>query len=117
MSFAFEGIDVIMAHNVASLHKNLPLTAALKDYCAQPNTPKLILWHHDFAWCAARYKNDLHDGFPWNLVRQDWPQSRPIHVVVSDLRQQEFSDLYGLPADTAKIVPSGLDFAQFTQSR
>ncbi|MEM8856739.1 MAG: glycosyltransferase family 4 protein [Chloroflexota bacterium] len=110
---AFEGIDVIMAHNVGSLHKNLPLTASLKEICAQPSAPKLILWHHDFAWCSARYKNELHDGFPWNLVRQDWPNVQPTHVVVSDLRQEEFSNLFNLPAEAAHVIPSGLDFANF----
>ncbi|MEM9773510.1 MAG: glycosyltransferase family 4 protein [Chloroflexota bacterium] len=109
LSVGFENTDVIMAHNVASLHKNLPLTAALRKFCAQPNSPNLILWHHDFAWCSARYQDELHTGYPWGLIREDWPDAQPIHVVVSQLRQEEFTDLYQLPADRAQIIPSGLD--------
>lgn len=108
---AFENIDIVMAHNVGSLHKNLPLTAALRKFCAQPGAPRLIMWHHDFAWCSARYQNDLHDGYPWSLIRQDWPDVAPKHVVVSQLRQEEFAELYRLPADHAQVVPSGLDAA------
>ena len=109
LSEAFEAIDVVMAHNVGSLHKNLPLTAALRQFCARQTAPKLILWHHDFAWCSARYQNDLHEGYPWNLVRQDWPNAQPKHVVVSQLRQEEFAELYQLPAKQAQVIPSGLD--------
>ncbi|HEX9028713.1 MAG TPA: hypothetical protein VF823_06030, partial [Anaerolineales bacterium] len=42
--------DVLIAHNVCSLNKNLALTAALKKLYDQSGAPRLILWHHDLAW-------------------------------------------------------------------
>ena len=45
--------DVLIAHNVASLHKNLPLTAAIHEAYEIPDFPRLILWHHDLAWTVS----------------------------------------------------------------
>ncbi len=113
MSEAFQGIDLIFAHNVCSLHKNLPLTAALKQYCAQPGAPKLVIWHHDFAWYSDRYQSELYAGYPWNLLREDWPDVDPTHVVVSEMRRQEFAELFNCSPQKAQIIPSGLDVQNF----
>ena len=81
LSGELTGCDVLMAHNVASLHKNLPLTAALHDLYTTPGFPHLVLWHHDLAWTMQRYRRDLHDGYPWNLLRYHWPGA--VYVDVS----------------------------------
>jgi glycosyltransferase involved in cell wall biosynthesis len=39
-----QGFDILIAHNVASLHKNLPLTAALHAVYGMSSFPHLILW-------------------------------------------------------------------------
>lgn len=105
--------DVIIAHNVGSLHKNLALTAALRQLCAQPQGPRLILWHHDLAWTTPRYRAELHPGWPWELLRQDWPEVSPKHVVVSALRRRELAALAGLPPETIVVTPSGIDIPVF----
>src|SRR5512141_2599727 len=64
--------DWLIAHNVASLHKNLALTAALRRFADLPGRTGIILWHHDFAWTGRRYDNELHPGFPWDLLRTSW---------------------------------------------
>jgi mannosylglucosylglycerate synthase len=110
---ALEGVDVVMAHNVCSLHKNLALTAALRRHCARPGAPRLIAWHHDLAWTASRYLPDLHDGWPWRLLREDWPEVGPQHVVVSELRRRELAELFGLDPATVAVIPSGLDVVDF----
>ena len=48
------GFDILIAHNVASLNKNLALTAALYELNNTPNFPCIILWHHDLAWTTPR---------------------------------------------------------------
>ncbi|HQV64531.1 MAG TPA: hypothetical protein PKV19_11050, partial [Anaerolineales bacterium] len=48
------GFDILIAHNVASLNKNLALTAALYELNGMPNFPRIILWHHDLAWTTPR---------------------------------------------------------------
>lgn len=103
---ALIGIDVLIAHNVATLHKNLALTAALRRRPAAGG-PRLILWHHDLAWTAAQYQEELHPGYPWDLLRTDWPMAR--HVAVSEPRRQELAQLLGIPSETIAVVPNGVE--------
>ncbi|PJF49010.1 MAG: glycosyltransferase [Chloroflexi bacterium] len=107
-------LDVVIAHNVGSLHKNLALTAALHDLFASDDAlarPRLILWHHDLAWATPRYRAELHDGYPWNLLRTAWRNVR--HVAISELRRKELASLTGIAAATVSVIPNGLDLARF----
>jgi mannosylglucosylglycerate synthase len=108
---ALAGVEVLIAHNVCSLNKNLALTTALHDLPGQPGAPRLVLWHHDLAWTTLRYREELHDGWPWDLLRTDWPAVT--QVVVSTLRQQELADLLQVPLERILVVPNGLDVAAF----
>ncbi|BCX05627.1 MAG: hypothetical protein KatS3mg053_3565 [Candidatus Roseilinea sp.] len=112
------GTDVLIAHNVCSLNKNLALTAALHDLfnstadsTLNPQHAKLILWHHDLAWTTPRYLPELHDGYPWNLLRTAWPGVK--QVVVSELRREELAGLMGISPEAISVVPNGLDLARF----
>ena len=106
-----QGFDILIAHNVASLHKNLPLTAALHDAYKISGFPKLILWHHDLACTAPRYRQEMHDGYPWNLLCTNW--SDVTQVVVSELRRQELSGLLDLPPESIRVIPNGVDVNAF----
>ncbi|MBI2333995.1 MAG: hypothetical protein HYU84_17865, partial [Chloroflexi bacterium] len=79
---ALAGIDVLIAHNVCSLNKNLALTAALHKLHISKKLPRLILWHHDLAWTTSRYQSELYNGYPWDLLRTDLGNTT--HVVVSE---------------------------------
>lgn len=105
------GIDLLVAHNVCSLHKNLALTAALHDLHGEAGAWRAILWHHDLAWTTPRYLAELHAGYPWDLLRQAWPGVA--QVVVSRLRQRELAQLMGLEPDAIDVIPSGVDLAEF----
>jgi len=105
------GGDLLIVHNVASLHKNLALSAALHEDYRSPGFPRLILWHHDLAWTTPRYRDELHDGYPWDLLRSHW--EGVTHVVVSKLRQQEVAALFGIPEDSVRVIPNGLDLERF----
>lgn len=99
-------VDVLIAHNVCSLHKNLALTAAI----ARLDQPRVILWHHDLAWTTPRYRAELYDGYPWDLLRTDWGAR---HVVVSELRRRELADLMKIPPASIAVIPNGIDQAAF----
>jgi len=103
--------DVLIAHNVCSLAKNLPLTAALAELHAHAPAPHFILVHHDLAWTTPRYRNELHAGYPWNLLRSTWPGAT--HVVDSHLRRRELAELTGLPASSIIVAPIGVDVTDF----
>ncbi len=108
---ASAGMDWLIAHNVASLAKNLALTAALFNISQQSNAPRIILWHHDLAWTTPRYQDELHPGYPWDLLRTPWPEVK--QVVVSEARRQELSKLMNLPLQLISVIPAGLDMADF----
>jgi mannosylglucosylglycerate synthase len=103
--------QVLIAHNVCSLNKNLALTAALKKIAGKPGAPHLILWHHDLAWTTPRYRSELHDGYPWDLLRTDWPEA--VQVTVSETRAYELAQLLGVPDKRIRVVPNGIDLARF----
>ena len=110
---ALSGVDVLFAHNICSLNKNLALTAALHQLhtSAPRKLPRLILWHHDLAWTTPRYQPELHDGYPWDLLRTDWGETT--HVVVSELRRTELADLMKLDPASIQVIPNGVDAARF----
>ena len=103
--------DILIAHNVCSLNKNLALTAALRKLSETYRQPHLILWHHDLAWTTPRYRAELHAGYPWDLLRTAWPGVT--QVVVSEMRQRELAELMGLPLEKIMVVPNGVDAASF----
>jgi glycosyltransferase involved in cell wall biosynthesis len=102
--------DVLIAHNVCSLNKNLALTAAVRNL-ANYSHVRIILWHHDLAWTTPRYRAELHDGYPWDLLRQAWPGVK--QVTISDMRQHELAELFQIDRNEITVVPNGVDFARF----
>lgn len=105
------GIEVLIVHNVCSLHKNLALTAALWELIHLPHHPRLILWHHDLAFSTPRYREELHAGYPWDLLRTPWPGA--IQVTISELRRSELAELLGIEAEQIVLIPNGVDVARF----
>ena len=106
MEEATAGADRVVAHNIGSLHKNLALTAAIHELAATGAPERVVLWHHDLAWTAARYRPELHPRWPWTLLRTDWAWR---HVVVSAHRRRELAVLLGIDEDTIAVVPNGVD--------
>ncbi len=104
-------VDVLIAHNVFTLHKNLALSAALHQLIHSQTDKRVVGWHHDFAWTNPLYRNQLHDGEPWDLLRRPWPSVR--HVTVSESRRRELAKLYAIDASSISVVPPGVDPAEF----
>ena len=103
-----DGVDVLIAHNVCSLSKNLVLTAAVRNLS---HIFRVILWHHDLAWTTPRYRGELHDGYPWDLLREAWPGVK--QVTISEAREQELADLFQIPKYEIAVVPNGVDISAF----
>jgi mannosylglucosylglycerate synthase len=107
---ALTDVDCCIVHNALTLHKNLALTAALREV-ARTASVRLIGWCHDFAFGDPVYMGELHDGSPWDLLREKWDGVK--YVVVSAARQRELAALFGIPESEIVVVPPGLDAAEF----
>ncbi|HJS20347.1 MAG TPA: glycosyltransferase [Anaerolineales bacterium] len=103
--------DCLVAHNVCSLNKNLILTAALKKISERSEHLQLVLWHHDLAWTTPRYKDELHDGYPWDLLKTAWPGVE--QVTISEFRRREVADLMNIPEEDIWVIPNGVDVTRF----
>jgi glycosyltransferase involved in cell wall biosynthesis len=108
---ALKGVDILIPHNVCSLNKNLVLTAAIHQIQQNDPTPTVILWHHDLAWTTPRYQPELHDGYPWDLLRTHWPGV--VQVVISEPRRVELAKLMGIDPNSITVVPNGVSTTEF----
>jgi mannosylglucosylglycerate synthase len=106
----FTELDICIVHNVLSLHKNLPLTAALYQLQQKGISP-IVAWCHDFAWRDELYIPDLHDGYPWDLLRTPWKGVK--YVTVSHHRRQLLSELSPLSPAEIQVVNPGVDLFEF----
>ncbi len=107
---ALADCDVLIAHNLLSLHKNLALTAGLKNL-TETRRIKLVAWCHDFAWNDPQYAAEVHPGFPWDLLKEAW--GGVCYVVVSQARQTELQALWGKTNAEIAVVPPGIDVCEF----
>jgi len=100
-------LRVLVVHNVLTLHKNLALTSALHELQSQGRLPRLIGWHHDFAWERPDYRSELHPGEPWDLLRRALPGVA--QVVVSSAQRARLAQLYLVAPETIQVIPPGID--------
>lgn len=98
--------DVCMVHNIVTLNKNLPLTAALARL-VERNGMRVIAWCHDLAWTDSLYRTEVHDGYPWNLLKQVW--RHVTYITASEPRQAELAALMGISAEEIKVIVPGVD--------
>jgi mannosylglucosylglycerate synthase len=107
---ALVGCDMCIAHNVPSLNKNLPLTAALASLTAEKHI-RVIAWCSDLAWTNPQYQPELHPGEPWDLLRRVWPDTD--YVTISESRRTELATLLHLPPEAVTVIPPGVDPGRF----
>ena len=109
-------VDIVIVHNLLTMHFNLPLTAALTKIfeekpAAESGTKKFIAWCHDVTFKDPHYADHWRDKEPWQLLSR--PFSQVSYVAISRLRQQEISKLFQLKKKDIKIVPDGVDPSSF----
>ena len=106
---AVRGVDLLIVHNVASLHFNLPLVAALREISARPGAPRMVAWTHDVAAAMPGYVGDLHEGWPWDLIRSPWPGVTL--VAVSGARRDDLARVSGAAPGAIRVIPNGIGIA------
>ncbi len=107
-----EGYAVCIVHNALTLHKNLPLTAALIRL-AESDQLKLIGWCHDLAWANPLYAEVLYPGYPWELLKIS--TSNITYVAISEQVKSQILRHFRPPLkpEAIPVVPNGVDFAEF----
>jgi len=102
----FADIDVLVVHNMLTLHFNLAATAALHRVAEELQLP-MINWIHDYAVLNPHYHLGSGDLFPWSLLRK-FPE-RSLPVAVSDLRQRQYAEVTRRPIEECRMIPNGID--------
>jgi len=101
--------EVLFVHNVFTMAKNLPLTAALRELAKENSKLKIVAWHHDLAARSERYQDELFPKWPWNLMTSSWGDINIKHVAVSEMRRNELAEYMNLDQKEVTVVPSGVD--------
>jgi glycosyltransferase involved in cell wall biosynthesis len=99
------GSDLVIAHNVMTMHFNLPLAAALAGR-------RVLAWTHDLAWTNPRYRAFHRDGPPYDLLHQ--PMHRVRYTAISERVRAQLAETYAV---TAAEVPNGIDRARLLRIR
>ena len=102
MAPMLEDREVVIAHNLLTMPFNLPGAAALVD-----SGKPVLAWTHDHAWLNPRYQAFQRQAEPYLQMRRLQPRTR--YVAISETRQAELADLYGVPRATISVVPNGVD--------
>ena len=105
---ALSKFDVLIAHNVLTMHFNLPLTMALHRL-ADDQILKVVGWNHDSPFFYENYPDNI-DEEGWSILRKYNPNIS--YVVISSSRAKEFGDLYGVRAPLL-VIPNGIDPVTF----
>ena len=99
-------VDLVLAHNVLTMHFNLPLAAALA------NGRRVLAWTHDLAWTNPRYAAFQRPGPPYDLLHEPRPGVR--YTAISARVREQLAETYRVAAET---VPNGIDRAGLLRLR
>jgi glycosyltransferase involved in cell wall biosynthesis len=102
-----KGFDSLIVHNAFTKRFNLPLTAALFRLLDDGVIPHCIAWCHDIGWTSDHSLPNLHEGYPWDLLRTD--REDVIYVTVSDQRRQELAELFDWSSERIHVIYDGVD--------
>jgi glycosyltransferase involved in cell wall biosynthesis len=104
---ALQGCEVCIAHNVPTFNKNLALSVAL----SRMDSVRVLAWCHDLAWTNPQYLPELHEGYPWEVLKQVWANAR--YVTVSEPRRLELAEMLDILPETISVITPGVDPARF----
>ncbi|MGB8168611.1 MAG: glycosyltransferase family 4 protein [Chthoniobacteraceae bacterium] len=99
--------EVVMLHNVLTMHFHLALTAAVWRLAEELTGVRFVCWVHDLAACNPDYAPLPLDQAPWELLTKAHP--RCAYVAVSELRRRQFLELTGQPEVRCRTIPNGVD--------
>ena len=99
----FSQVDLVIVHNIFTVHNNLACTLALHDLAPRH---KLIAWTHDLTAANADTALPNPTQPPWNLMRTS--AKNVTYIATSDTRAAEITK-HLKPAVTPEIIPNMVD--------
>jgi glycosyltransferase involved in cell wall biosynthesis len=100
-------MDDLIVHNILTKHFNLPLSAALVRLLDEGKINNGIAWCHDFSWTSPSSRSKVHEGYPWDILRN--ARADLMYVVVSKERQATLAELFGWSPERIRVVYNGVD--------
>ena len=101
---SLQDFKILIAHNVLSMHYNLPLTLALHKL-ADTKAIKVINWNHDSPYFYKNYSKEL-ERKPWLILKKYNPNIS--YITISPSRAKEFQALYETKKKIS-VIPNGID--------
>jgi glycosyltransferase involved in cell wall biosynthesis len=103
---ALSDIDVLIVHNVMTMHFNLPLTAALHKLLNERRLPRCVAWNHDASWDDPEQRPFVHPGYPWELLKT--LRRDVTYVVITRARQEQLARMFNCPPGRLRVIPNGV---------
>ena len=100
------GFDILIVHNVMTMHFNLPLTAALHRLLERKLLPRLIVWTHDSSWEDPLQRPHVHPGYPWDLLKR--LRRNVTYIVITRARQIALAEVFNCPQSRLHVIPNGV---------
>lgn len=112
LTSSLKDIDICFIHNVLTMHFNLALSWALKNIAENDPKTRFINWVHDCTPVNPDYSEEASNkDYPWNILETKINNMK--YVCISELRQKQASDLYGISPDKIDVIPNGIDIDSF----
>jgi mannosylglucosylglycerate synthase len=92
--------EAIIVHNVFTMPFNLEWTRELTALAEAKPSLRWINWVHDVAAVNPHYAH----------IHWQEPVPKALHVAVSEVRRQDYAEATGLPLESIRVIPNGLDF-------
>ena len=106
------GVGACFVHNVFTMTKNLPLTAALCALAERGEGPaRFVAWTHDLAAINPLYDPRCTPATPGICCAGPAPTCT--YVAISGERRQEAARLFGVAPETIPVMPNGVGVEQF----
>ncbi|MDR5696154.1 MAG: glycosyltransferase [Armatimonadota bacterium] len=96
---------ICLAHNVFTLAKNLPLTAALHELLSGGLRVRMVAWTHDLAWANPQDAGRMRDAYPWNLLKT--ARADVTYVAITEAVRDLLVRHLGIPAQGVAVVYTG----------
>lgn len=108
---AIEDLDVLIVHNILTMHFNLAATSALKEIFEEYKNRLYLLWCHDATYIDPHY-SAVGDKtrYPWRQLCEKIEGIR--YITITNSRRELLSDLLGLEMEEIKVVYDAIDITK-----